>query len=177
MLDRLTSLGVGETLVLIALADFASDDTRECWPSMATLARRARCDRRSARRILRRLEDLELVETALGGHQYGAKTVNCYRLRFDHDGNRIEAAEPTLSPRGAYGPPSAPKLSPRGTGTTPRGTGTTRKGDPPVPQSVIDPSLIPRAFDKRLGTKTVDKSTPDRIEQLAGLRKLKGEAA
>lgn len=172
VLDCLTELSESETLVLIALADYASDDTRECWPSMKTIARRSRCDRRSARRIIRRLEERGLLESATGGHQYGANTASCYRLRFDYDGNRLEAPEPTLSTRGTRSPPTSPKLSTRGTLETPRGTLETHKGDPPVPPSVIDPSLNLRAFEKRLEPKTVDNFLPDRIEQLEQLRKM-----
>ena len=173
VLDCLPSLGVCETLVLIALADFASDDTRECWPSMKTLARRARCDKRAARRIIRRLEELDLVETARGGNQYGAKTASCYRLRFDHQGNRLETVDPTLSTRGTQGPPRQPFLSTRGTLETPRGTVEPPQGGyvgPPIRnRSVIDPKSV----DRRLKPKIVDNSGPDRIEQLEGLRKMR----
>lgn len=177
VLDRLTELSESETLVLIALADFASDDTRECWPSMKTVARRARCDRRSARRIIRRLESYGLLESAKGGHQYGANTASCYRLRFDYDGTRLETTEAALSTRGTVSPPQAPKLSPRGTLGTPRGTLGPPKGDRRVPPSVIEPSLNQRAFDKRLKPKTVDNSGADRLEQLEALKKLQGTAA
>jgi hypothetical protein len=45
-----------ELLVLLALADF-SDDQGMCWPSMPTLARKARMSERNARRIIRKLQD------------------------------------------------------------------------------------------------------------------------
>jgi len=42
-------------LVLLALSDFSNDDGW-CWPSVATIARKARISERGARGILRRLE-------------------------------------------------------------------------------------------------------------------------
>jgi hypothetical protein len=173
VLDKLPELSASETLVLLVLADFASDDTRTCWPSMATIARRARCDKRSARRLLRRLESLELVETSAGGHQFGANTASCYRLRFGHDGERIQGTEAPpvrLSTRGTYGPQG--------------GTVTTRKGDrddtegghtvlPSVIRSVIDPK-------RRLKNAPEEKPRAARPEGLANisglLKRVRGDA-
>lgn len=45
----------GELMVLLALADQASD-AGHCWPSMPTIARRCRVEARSCQRIVRRLE-------------------------------------------------------------------------------------------------------------------------
>jgi hypothetical protein len=46
----------GNLLLLLAMADFANDDG-ECWPSVATLATKARITDRHVRRILRQLEE------------------------------------------------------------------------------------------------------------------------
>lgn len=171
VLDRLSSLTAPETLVLVALADFASDDTRECWPSLKTIARRARLTERGVRKILRRLEARSLIETASGGHQYGANTASRYRLRFDYEGNRLEAPEPTLSTRGNAVPGGR-------NGETMKGERRDRQGGtgfpPSVIRSVIEPKSVLKTLDKR---KSVDNSTPDRLEQLEGLKKLKGAAA
>jgi Helix-turn-helix domain len=51
-----------ELLVLLALADHARDDGL-CWPSMRTIAAKARIEERSAQRILRRLSDAKLNAT------------------------------------------------------------------------------------------------------------------
>lgn len=90
VLDKLTDLSAADTLVLIALADFASDDTRQCWPSVATIARRARLTRRGVQKRLRALEARGLIAVARGGHQYGRNTSSQYVLRFDYDGNIVE---------------------------------------------------------------------------------------
>lgn len=170
VLDSLSSLNATDTLLLVALADYADDDTRQCFPSVKTLARRARCDRRTVQRRLRSLEERGYLETAPGGHQYGANTSSRYRLKFDHAGELVHDVEPKLSPRAAECRPSAPKQSTRAA------TNTHKGGTRPAPRaaklaapSLIDPSLIPRAFDKRGTKKTGDKS---RLEQLEELRKL-----
>ena len=41
----------GELLVMLALADFANDDS-ECWPSIPTLAQKSRLSERQTRRVL-----------------------------------------------------------------------------------------------------------------------------
>src|SRR5260370_40677127 len=51
-----------ELLVLLALADHARDDGL-CWPSMRSIAGKARIEKRSAQRIIRRL--IEKVCSAL----------------------------------------------------------------------------------------------------------------
>lgn len=89
VLDKLSDLTATDTLVLIALADFASDDTRQCWPSIATIARRARLTRRGVQKRLRALEARGLVQTAQGGHQYGRNTSSQYILKFDYDGKIV----------------------------------------------------------------------------------------
>jgi hypothetical protein len=43
-------------LLLLAVADHAHDDGSGAWPSVATLARKCRLDRRQIQRLLRRLE-------------------------------------------------------------------------------------------------------------------------
>jgi hypothetical protein len=68
----------GENLLLhLALADFANDEGT-CFPSVPTLARKARCSEVWARRCVRRMIDdglLEIVEQGLG-----RGNVNRYRL-------------------------------------------------------------------------------------------------
>lgn len=55
-----------EKLVLLALADHANDDGY-CYPSVRRIAWKSGYDRRSIQRILRRLEDAEVLESAVEG--------------------------------------------------------------------------------------------------------------
>ncbi len=77
-------------LVLLALADF-SDDGGRCWPSMATIARKARVSTRGARAIIRRLEGdgLLVCEPSKG------RSSNHYRITINAEaasGINAEAA-------------------------------------------------------------------------------------
>lgn len=78
VLDESTATG-NDRLVLIAIADEADDDGRNAFPSVDRIARRARINRHTAMRAIRRLEDigeLEVVrpETTGRGHH------NTYRI-------------------------------------------------------------------------------------------------
>src|ERR1700760_4485116 len=69
-----------ELLVLLALADHARDDG-VCWPSIRTIAAKARVEKRSAQRILRRLIEKGLVELVTkGGCIDGHNVPNRYRV-------------------------------------------------------------------------------------------------
>lgn len=109
----------GELLVLLALADFA-DDAGNCWPSIATIAKKARVQDRSAIRIVRRLESAGYLKTIVGGGRHGC---NQYRINPDR-----------LSPLTE----SHPDRNDRETLTE-----TTRNPDPPVTRTIIEPSREP----------------------------------
>ena len=109
----------GELLVLLALADFA-DDAGNCWPSLATIAAKARIQERSARRIVRRLENAGYLKTVVGGGRHGC---NQYRVNPDPKSPRTESPPD----------PDAPKTR----------TLTTQNPDPSVPRTVIEPSIEP----------------------------------
>src|SRR5882724_7730254 len=69
-----------ELLVLLALADHARDDGL-CWPSMRSIAGKARIEERSAQRIVRRLIEKGFVElVSRGGCIDGQNTPNRYRV-------------------------------------------------------------------------------------------------
>ena len=148
VLDHLPELSATETLVLVALADYASDDTRECWPNIATIARRARCDRRTAQRRLKSLEERGLIDRALGGHQYGRNTASRYRLKFDYSGQIVpDVAEVQTYPQGRQ------DAAPGGRRTDhPRAAGDAHKGGTSAAPSVIEPSLNQRGA-KRAASK------------------------
>lgn len=64
-------------LVMLALADYAND-SGTCWPSMASIAAKARVTERGARKIVRELEALGWLEidTGRGRHGCNRYTVN-----------------------------------------------------------------------------------------------------
>lgn len=69
-----------ELLVLLALADHARDDGL-CWPSMRSIAVKARIEERSAQRIVRRLIEKGMIElVSQGGCIDGCNTPNRYRV-------------------------------------------------------------------------------------------------
>src|SRR5215831_587570 len=70
-----------ELLVLLALADHARDDGL-CWPSIRTIAAKARIEERSAQRILRRLIEKGLIElVSQGGCIEGQNVPNRYKVK------------------------------------------------------------------------------------------------
>jgi len=86
----------GELLVLLALADF-SNDGGESWPSVKSIADKARMDERSARRILRKLEASGWLTSDVGGGRHG-----CSRYRIN----------PDTSPPGQNVPPDKTRRKP-----------------------------------------------------------------
>jgi hypothetical protein len=83
-----------ELLVLLALADHARDDGL-CWPSMRTIAKKARIEERSAQRNVRRLIEKGLIElVSKGGCIEGHNTPNHYRVMV---GESKGSPGPTLS--------------------------------------------------------------------------------
>ena len=80
----------GNLLLLLALADYAND-RGECWPSVDTLARKARVTDRHARRILRELVDAGELEIRTGAGRNG---VNVYRLRGQTEKDTLQSLCP-----------------------------------------------------------------------------------
>ncbi len=76
VLDEAPVADSTQTLVLLCLADWA-DDTGLCWPSIDSIARRARCSESTARRSVRALEKSGLVirESSSSG-----RATNRYRI-------------------------------------------------------------------------------------------------
>ena len=71
-----------DLLVLLALAD-AADDDGECWPSVRTIAKKARLDHRTTQRRIRSLQKLGEVEIRVNGGQArtpGGVKSNRYRI-------------------------------------------------------------------------------------------------
>jgi len=61
----------GEKLVLLALADQANDEGRQCWPAVSTIAHKSGQGERTVRRAL---SDLEAKGHLTRGHRDGAST-------------------------------------------------------------------------------------------------------
>jgi DNA-binding transcriptional regulator YhcF (GntR family) len=68
----------GELLVLLALADYANDEG-ECFPSMASVGKKARMSERNARRVVRKLEQDGYLTVR---ENRGRKHTNLYVLAF-----------------------------------------------------------------------------------------------
>lgn len=70
-----------DRLVLLALADNADEEKRFAWPSVATLAKKARIHERTVQRILRRLVDAtEISLVREGGHTSQGNRAAVYRV-------------------------------------------------------------------------------------------------
>ena len=93
----------GELLVMLALADFA-DDRGRCWPSIATIAKRARMTTRSAQRILRKLQEVGAVTISTGTGRAGC---NEYVLTPD-----ARVTPDTVSPLTPVSPPPDARVTP-----------------------------------------------------------------
>ena len=93
----------GELLVLLALSDWANDEG-DCWPSMAGIARKTRIEERSARRIIRRLEEAGWLSVVVNGGRHGC---NQYRINPDpkSPGHNVPRTEKTLTPDPPVPPP------------------------------------------------------------------------
>lgn len=66
-------------LVLLALADHA-DDQGVCFPYIASLASKARCDEKTVRRVLRELQTEHEIDIWEWYEKRGGRKRNCYRI-------------------------------------------------------------------------------------------------
>lgn len=87
-----------ETLVMLAVADHANDPDGLAWPSVWTVARKARLSERQARRVLRKLRDAGLLEVVERGGKTGMEgDTTVYRVRPDL-GKKLEERSPLRRP-------------------------------------------------------------------------------
>jgi hypothetical protein len=123
-----------ERLVLLALADACSrDDGTGCWPSIATIARKANISERSVRRIIARLEEAGLlgVTRTSGGT---ARATNTYAIIMTPPGAKTAVSAP------------GPRQPDPGQDVTPDGSsGVTRQA--PTPDTGVRPPLTPGSAD------------------------------
>ena len=75
--------------VLLALASFANNDSHDCWPSHATLAKIVGCHPNTIRRSLEILENAGLLRIEQRYDDDGGQTSNIYTLLIPDDNNDI----------------------------------------------------------------------------------------
>jgi hypothetical protein len=100
-----------DALVLLALADFA-DDAGRCYPSMRTIAEKARMTERGAQKVIRRLEADGWVSVSTGNGRHGC---NQYKIRTEKgehgSGFNPEKTPNTVHPE--HGSPRTAEQKPR----------------------------------------------------------------
>ncbi len=101
----------GDRLVLLALAESADIDSGECFPSIATIARRANLSKRATQYALRKLESMGEITTIPGESRY---STNIYRINKNLLNSGVQYLHPLEESRGASSDtpgvqPTAPK--------------------------------------------------------------------
>jgi hypothetical protein len=86
---------LADRLVLLAIADHANNDGLDAWPSVATIARKARVGRSTAFRSIERLVELGEITVESGG---GRGRRNCYQLLMERSQNDTVTNGPRLRP-------------------------------------------------------------------------------
>lgn len=128
----------GDLLILLALADFA-DDEGKCWPSMASVAKKARMEERSARRAIRRLQERGWLSCEAG--QGGRSKTNVYRVNTVKPGHSVPVSDDKPGPTNP-GLESGYEAETRTLVTETR-TLVPLNPDPRVPRTIIEPSIEP----------------------------------
>ncbi|MPY99978.1 MAG: hypothetical protein GEU97_18710 [Actinophytocola sp.] len=93
-----------ELLMLLAIADHASDNGRDAWPSIKTLARRTRLGERTVQRVLKRLAD----EGHLVIHVGGGRRSNHYEIPMTSDNSELSTPTSNRRPRQDDTPATSP---------------------------------------------------------------------
>lgn len=116
----------GELLVLLALSDFANDKG-ECWPSIATVANKARMEPRSVQRICRKLVADGWLKIDACKARYGC---NMYVVTPD-----ARVTPDTVSPLTPVSPPPDARVTPPLTPVSPKPSLNHQEPSfPPTPQ-------------------------------------------
>lgn len=134
-------------LLLLALADFADEDGG-CWPSIATLADRARCSERTVQRGLAEMEQAGFIAVETGS---GPRGCNRYFVRVEAIRAASRARKPAAAEaakRAAGTPAGGDNLTPPDsltgvTSVTGGVTPMTPGGDTHVTRTVIEPPIEP----------------------------------
>lgn len=75
------SLSVYDKMVYCILCAYADKDSRSCFPSYQTIARKAGCSRRKAISVVAHLEELSLIEKREQRNSIGDNTSNLYTVK------------------------------------------------------------------------------------------------
>lgn len=160
VLDYLPSLtSPTDTIVLLALAEYTSDENRLAWPSVRALIRRTRLARSNVQKALRRLEASGRISTTIGGqieneHGQLVNTASCYRLEFDHRGEPLQSKAPPKRAFKSVEAAAAPRAS------------------TPQSQTVTTPAYVPSPRVKKIATTESARDLSDEKQrQLTALRK------
>lgn len=159
-------------LVLLGLADNADEDGRASWPSVSTLAVRARCSSRTVQRHLSALKSAGVIregdQTLVASFRQDRRPV-VYDLNLTAvRGDNVSPRDPdntggsrgdSHADRGDNGAVRGDSHDARGVSRDVHGvTPVTERGDSGVTQTVLEPSLEPTT---RTGGKPPDLPRPD----------------
>lgn len=125
---------LGARLVLLALADFSNDDGRS-WPSVATIARKARLSPRQVQRILRDLETEGELVVEEGAGPHGC---NMYRIVFQ-GGDNLSPVENVRGDKSDTG-----GVTFRTGGVTNRAENVSKMSPEPLVNHQVEPSSLNR---------------------------------
>jgi hypothetical protein len=156
----------GEKLVLLALADQANDEGRQCWPAVSTIAKRSGQGERTVRRAL---HDLEAKGHLTRDHRDGSSTQ--YHVHPCQSGTPDKSAplpKTTATPANLAPKPSRTTTSPKTTSSPKK-----RAAKPPA---FVPPSDIPEAewdgfeeMRKRIGKPMTPKARDLAVTRLRRL--------
>lgn len=155
------SVSIGaERLVLLAIADAANDAGREAYPAMATIARKANVDKRTAQRAVRalvQLGELSVQENAgpKGTHRYAVLMGQGRQDATRGDSPPRQDARGGSTPRGD---------SPPGVASDPAGGGiSSLQGRQDATRTVLEPS---RPVRKNVTSADADTPPRDDVDRL-----------
>lgn len=155
-----------ELLVLLAIADYTNDRFGYAWPSIDSLAKKARCTQRGVQKIIARLVKAKKLSVEYGKGEHGT---NRYRVLI----GGVNPVHP--EPRGAGGftlPPNGaiPASSPNLLGTLIEPLGTPHK--PPKPEGGSSGSEVGKSLHlervKKAKTEMADRLRHQYASEVAG---------
>lgn len=165
-----------QLLVLLALCDYANDDG-ECWPSIDSLAAKARCSVQYVRRSLKTFASDHVLEVGKGDLR-GSYT---YRLTLETEFPETEVPEPLAPLPGTFGADPGPYIEPSenrqarapegARETEPASNNGSRESVEPDPKPEPKPTARQRWIAERNGARTgrapVEKPLVGRARMLA----------